>query len=230
MRVVTWCAAVAAVSVLAGQAQATEGVVLGDSHGLGIGRASGLQNFSRISIHIRGPKILDQIRHAPSGSIGFLVLGTNDANGSIARLDKSIDDILQAADAKRMKLVWIGPPCVKVSWDNRARELDGVLRAKLAARGVRYVSIRDEEFCNGGLHSRDGVHLTTRGYAFMWEKARLAANFPAGASQTRLAAAPSATPAQAKQRIPLPRRDVRATTQRYRTAALPGERAARRAN
>ncbi len=162
--------------VSAGPAKAAS-YVLGDSLGLGISMVAHLKNLSKISVHIRGPKALDQIAQTPPGSTVFLVLGTNDANGSISRLDKSIDDIVQAAEKKNITLVWMGPPCVRKPWDTRARDLDGMLREKLASTSVRYVSMRDEEMCSGDFHERDGVHLKMRGYAHMWEKARTAAGF-----------------------------------------------------
>jgi len=147
-------------------------IILGDSLGVGLAEVSHLQNFAHISVHIRGPKALAQIRRAPAGVTAFVVLGTNDANGSIAHLDKSIDDILAAAEKKHMRLVWIGPPCIKQSWDTRARQLDKMLAEKLPPRGVIYVPMRDQAFCTAGLHEPDGVHLKTKGYAYMWDKAR----------------------------------------------------------
>ena len=98
-------AALTGLSVLVGTAAAAPaatGIVLGDSHGVALAEVSGLKNFAHISVHIRGPKAVEQIEHAPAGSTAFVVLGTNDANGSIARLDKSIDDILDAAAKKRL--------------------------------------------------------------------------------------------------------------------------------
>src|SRR5262245_13758899 len=134
-----------------------------------------VKGLAKISVHIRGKKALDQIAQLPPGSTAFLVLGTNDANGSIAKLDKSIDDIVAAAERRNITLVWMGPPCVRKSWDTRARDLDVILREKLAATSVRYVSMRDEEMCSGGMHEPDGVHLKTKGYVHMWDKARTAA-------------------------------------------------------
>jgi hypothetical protein len=163
-------------------AQAATGIVIGDSLGVGLAEVSHLKNFAHISVHIRGPKAVAQIRGAPEGATAFVVLGTNDANGSIARLDKSIDDILDAADQKHMRLVWIGPPCVHQSWDTRSRELDQILAAKLPPRGVTYVPMRDPGFCNAGLHEPDGVHLKNKGYLYMWDKARRIAGFGAPAA------------------------------------------------
>jgi hypothetical protein len=156
---------------------AASGLVLGDSIGEGVAQASGLKGLAHVSVHIRGPRALEQISQTPAGSTVFLVLGTNDADGSIANLDRHIDNILQAAARKSIKLVWIGPPCVRKSWDSRARELDGILSAKLAAKSVQYVSMRDERLCSGSLQEPDGVHLKMKGYAYMWEKARSAAGF-----------------------------------------------------
>jgi hypothetical protein len=164
------------------QAQAAA-YVLGDSLGLGVARAAHLKNLSKISIHIRGSKMLKQIAQTPSGSTVFLVLGTNDANGSIARLDKSIDAIVHAMERKNLTVVWMGPPCVRKSWDTRARDLDTMLKNRFENTAVRYVSMRDEEMCSGVFHERDGVHLKTRGYAHMWEKARSAVSFAVAAAE-----------------------------------------------
>ena len=163
-------------------------IVIGDSLGVDFAQVSHLQNFAQISVHIRGPRALEQIRRAPANVTAFVLLGTNDANGSIARLDKSIDDILGAAEKKHMRLIWVGPPCVHQSWDTRARQLDEILAAKLPPRGVTYVPMRDPAFCNGGMHASDGVHLKTKGSVYMWDKARRIAGFGGdGATATAIA-------------------------------------------
>jgi lysophospholipase L1-like esterase len=153
--------------------------VLGDSLGAGVVQAvqtkGHIKGLARIGIHIRGPKALAQFAQTPDGATVFLALGTNDAEGSIARLDKSIEDIVQAAEKKDITLIWLGPPCVRKSWDSRARELDAMLCRQLSSTAVSYVSMRDEELCSGSLHEPDGVHLKIKGYVHMWERARLAA-------------------------------------------------------
>ena len=176
-------------------AQAATNIVIGDSLGEGLAEVSRLKSFAHISVHIRGPKALDQVRRAPEGATAFVVLGTNDAEGSISNLDKSIDDILNLAAKKRMRLVWIGPPCVHRPWDTRARELDKMLAAKLPPRGVTYVPMRDQSFCTGGMHEPDGVHLKTKGYVYMWDKARRIADLEATGSITVAAAGPTELPA-----------------------------------
>jgi hypothetical protein len=163
--------------------------VLGDSIGEGLADASGLSKLARISIHIRGPKAIAQINATPVGSVAFIVLGTNDADGdgSIKNLDKSIDDVIRAGARRKLKMVWIGPPCVRRAFDTRSREVDHILHDRLASTPVQYISMRDEHICSGNFHEPDGVHLTMKGYHYMWDKVRAAVSWPtliaAGVSQ-----------------------------------------------
>jgi hypothetical protein len=188
-----WVAAPAAAT-----SSPSDGYVLGDSLGEGVAEVSHLKGLARVSVHIRGPRTLEQFAQTPPNATVFLVLGTNDANGSIARLDKSVDDIVQAAARKNITLIWLGPPCVRQSWDTRSRDLDLMLQERFAGTAVRYVSMRDPELCSGSLQEPDGVHLKIKGYLHMWQKAAAAAGFAPAAAEpappTRLAAA----------RIPLP--------------------------
>jgi lysophospholipase L1-like esterase len=185
--------------------------VLGDSLGEGVAEVAkpkGAKGLAKISVHIRGPKALQQIAQTPAGSTAFLVLGTNDAEGSIARLDKSISDIVSAAEKKNITLVWMGPPCVRKAWDSRARQLDTMLHDKLATTSVRYVSMRDAELCSGAMHEPDGVHLKMKGYAHMWERARSAAGFALAsadvAPDTTGSTAPHAAAPKKAARVPPP--------------------------
>ena len=117
MPAIKWAlAALCLVGVSASPAQAAS-YVLGDSLGLGVATVARIKNLSRLSVHIRGSKAVEQFAQVPAGSTVFLVLGTNDAHGSITRLDKSIDNIVNVAARKRITLVWMGPPCVRTSWD-----------------------------------------------------------------------------------------------------------------
>jgi hypothetical protein len=117
--------------VLATPSHARTAYVLGDSIGEGLAIESGLESLARISVHIRGPKAIAQMNQTPPGSTVFVVLGTNDAEGSIRNLDKSIDDVVAAAERRQFDLVWIGPHCVRKSWDARANS------TKSCARGSR---------------------------------------------------------------------------------------------
>lgn len=174
------------------------GLVLGDSLGVGVAQASGLKGLARISVHIRGPRALEQINSAPAGSTAFVVLGSNDAEGSITGLDKSIDAIVQAAEKRGVKLVWLGPPCVRKPWNDRVRELDAMLERRFAQSAVKYVSMRDEKICSGAFQAGDGVHLTMKGYSYMWDKARAASGFTPTAADT----APRPTSAAASEPAP----------------------------
>lgn len=156
------------------------------------------ENLSKISIHIRGRKMQEQIAQTPEGSTVFLVLGTNDAEGSIARLDKHIDDIVQAMERRNITLVWLGPPCVRKAWDTRALELDNMLKSRFANTAVRYVSMRDDVMCSGAFHERDGVHLKMKGYTYMWEKARNASGFAVATADSNLRSPGRARPASAR--------------------------------
>jgi lysophospholipase L1-like esterase len=162
------------------------GYVLGDSLGEGVAEVSHLHKLARISVHIRGPRALEQFAQTPTNATVFLVLGTNDANGTIAKLDRHIDNIVQAAEQKNITLVWLGPPCVRPYWDSRARDLDRQLQARFAGTSVIYVSMRDAELCAGGMQEPDGVHLKTKGYVHMWQKAAAAAGYPVPAEPPRV--------------------------------------------
>jgi len=192
--------ALAAVPAAAQPAAATEipnGYVLGDSLGEGVAEVSHLKGLARVSVHIRGPRTLEQFAQTPPNATVFLVLGTNDANGTIAKLDRHIDNIVQAAEQKNITLVWLGPPCVRPYWDSRARDLDRMLQARFAGTSVNYVSMRDAELCSGGMQEPDGVHLKTKGYVHMWQKAAAAAGYPVGAAEPP-------RPENVAARIPLP--------------------------
>jgi hypothetical protein len=165
--------------------------VLGDSIGEGVAIASGLKKLARISIHIRGPKAMDQINATPIGATAFIVLGTNDAEGSLKNIEQSIDDVISAGKRRKLKMIWLGPPCVRRSFDSKARGLDKILSDRLPGMGVKYVSMRDERLCSGVFHEPDGVHLTMKGYRYMWAKTEQAVSWPA------LASADSAEPAAA---------------------------------
>ena len=83
--------------------------VLGDSIGDGLAVTMKLNNLAQIGIHIRGPKALAQIERTPPGSTVYIFLGTNDAEGSIKNIEKSIDDVLAAAAERQLTVIWVGP-------------------------------------------------------------------------------------------------------------------------
>jgi hypothetical protein len=142
--------------------------VLGDSIGDGLATTMGFNNLAQIGIHIRGPKAQAQIARTPPGSTAYIFLGTNDAEGSLKNIDKSIDDILDAAAQRQLTVIWVGPHCVRKAWDKQASELDEILRNHLAKAKVKYIGTRDAVICSGKFQEPDGVHLTAKGYRYMW--------------------------------------------------------------
>ncbi len=152
-------------------------VVTGDSLGVGIAMASGFENRAANSVSIRGGHAVEQLRKVRPGSTVFMSLGTNDAVGSIKGLEKGIERIVETAKASRLKLIWIGPPCVIKAWDNRAVELDGILRERLAGTGVTYVSMREPSLCSPSVRGKDGVHFNMEGYKNMWSRAAAASGY-----------------------------------------------------
>ncbi len=152
-------------------------VITGDSLGVGIAMASGFENRAANSVTIRGNRAVNQLRAIRPGSTVFMSLGTNDAVGSVKGIEKSIDAVVNTATALRLKLVWIGPPCVIKPWDKNAQELDGILRQRLAGTGVTYVSMRDPALCSPSLRGKDGVHFNMEGYRGMWSKAAAASGY-----------------------------------------------------
>jgi lysophospholipase L1-like esterase len=161
----------------AASAFAANEVVTGDSLGVGIAMASGFENRAANSVSIRAGSAVDQLRKIRPGSTVFMSLGTNDAVGSIKGLEKGIDRIIDTANASRLKLIWIGPPCVSKPWDTRAVELDGILRARLTGTNITYVSMRDPSLCSPSVRSSDGVHFNMEGYRGMWAKAAAASGY-----------------------------------------------------
>jgi hypothetical protein len=108
-----------------------------------------------------------------------MVLGTNDSAGSVKGLEKNIDNIVRAADSRNIKLIWVGPPCVRKGWDKNSRDLDAMLTTRLASTSVKYISIRsDAALCSGQYTGGDGVHMNFTGYSIMWNMARAAAGLP----------------------------------------------------
>jgi hypothetical protein len=160
-------------------AMAQKAEVIGDSLGVGVSWAAKFPSLAKNSVQIHGGQILEQIRQLPRGSTAFMSLGTNDAVGGAVDVAKPVQDIVAAAKAQDVKLVWIGPPCVFKPWDVSSKKLDANLRAELKDTGVIYVGMRDADLCdNHSLRGAEGVHFNMAGYTLMWQKAAAAAGFP----------------------------------------------------
>ena len=174
-RLVSSACCVAAVLAAFSTAQAAPGIILGDSLGVGVSMAAGVPRLAHNSVAIRGSDALEQIKRTPQGTVAFISLGTNDAVGSISNVEAGIDRIIDTAKSSRVKLVWIGPPCVFKPWNTKVEKLDGILKRKLSSGPVSYVSMADSAVCDKSLRASDGVHFNMRGYAMLWGRARDAA-------------------------------------------------------
>ena len=80
---------------------------------------------------------------------------------------------MDAAAQRQLTVIWVGPHCVRKAWDKQASELDQILRAHLAKASVnkasvKYIGTRDATICSGKFQEPDGVHLTAKGYRYMW--------------------------------------------------------------
>ncbi len=166
--------AFAAILAGAAPAQASKAIVLGDSIGVGVSMAAGVPRLAHNSVSIRSADALSQLKRAPHGSVAFLSLGTNDAVGSIAGVEKGVDRIIDVARSAELQVVWIGPPCVTKSWNSNVVKLDAILKKRLAGQ-ITYVSIADPNLCDRSLRAGDGVHFTMKGYSILWARAREAA-------------------------------------------------------
>jgi hypothetical protein len=153
---------------------AAPAVVLGDSIGVGVSMAGNVPRLAHNSVSIRSADVLRQMKRLSPGTVAFLSLGTNDAVGSIAGVERGVDRILQAARSADLHLVWIGPPCVLKPWNTNVTKLDSILSHRLAGQ-VPYVSIADQQLCDTSLRGADGVHFNMRGYSVLWGRARAAA-------------------------------------------------------
>jgi hypothetical protein len=173
-------------------AEAASGRVIGDSIGVGINWAAKLPSTAKNSVAIYSGAILEQLRQAKAGETVFLSLGTNDAVGGALDVHARVAEVLAAADAQGVKLVWMGPPCVLKPWEQYSRKLDEILKQQLAGGPATYVSMQDAKFCDPAVHAPEGVHFNMAGYTLMWQKAATAVDFPmvvaVAASAPRVAA------------------------------------------
>ena len=153
--------------------------VIGDSIGEGIHLATNYPSpANRFNVAIYTPNIFQQIKEMPEGAKVFMSLGTNDAVGGLVDQKKRVEAIVAAAQAQKIQLYWLGPPCVLKPWEVSSRKLDEALAAQLAGTSVTYISLQESAFCEAALHAGDGVHFTMAGYSRMWQKAATVAGVP----------------------------------------------------
>lgn len=174
-------AAGAAALLLAAPGRAATAIVIGDSIGVGVSMAGGAPRLAHNSVAIRGKDALAQLHRVPHDAVAILSLGTNDAVGSIAGVERGVEKIVAAAEDAGVRLVWLGPPCVSKPWNKNVVKLDQILASRLAGRAA-YVSVADDSICDKSLRAGDGVHFNMRGYSLLWTRAREAAGLPAEAA------------------------------------------------
>ncbi len=166
-----------AILLLPAAASAEDGRVIGDSIGVGVSWAAKIPSTAKNSVAIYSGAIIEQLRLAKKDETVFMSLGTNDAVGGALDVKAKVAAIVAEADKLGVKLVWIGPPCVRKPWEQYAKKLDVILAAELTGTSAIYVSTQDDEFCGVKLHAPEGVHFTMAGYTRMWQKAAAAAKF-----------------------------------------------------
>ena len=95
-------------------ARADEVRIVGDSIGEGLHLATNYPSpANRFNVAIYTGKAIDQIRTMPRGATVVLSLGTNDAVAGLTDQKIKVDAIVAAAATQGVKLIWVGPPCVR---------------------------------------------------------------------------------------------------------------------
>ena len=197
-------AALAAVGATSA-ARAAEGFVIGDSTAASFAQTVGIRSIASHSVSVRRnfPRpIAPQFARLPKGAVTLMLLGLNDAFTPVKGLQKDIEWVIDGALATGEKIVWIGPPCVLKKWDSRAKEMDDYLRQRLASTSIQYVSLRDPQICQPALRASDGMHFTTAGNRYVWEKIQRDSSYAA----TIVLAKPATAPPVAASASASPRR------------------------
>lgn len=166
-------------SLLPHPASAAQGFFLGDSIADDTAKTVGVPGAARTGKHLRRGAVIPQFARLPKGAVALMSLGLNDAEDSYKGLIGDIERVITAAEGTGEKFVWIGPPCVRKSWDNHNEQLDAYLSTRLASTSIQYVSLRDPKICSGGIRSSDGEHFTESGYRYVWEKVKRESTFAA---------------------------------------------------
>lgn len=162
-----------------GSVHADEGYFIGDSIAAATAQTIGMRGSAHHSVSLRRNAIAPQFLQVPKGAVALMTLGLNDAAIPVSAMHKDIETVIEGAQRTGERIVWIGPPCVLKSWDNRAREMDDYLRRRLASTNIQYVSLRDPQICKHGMRSGDGEHFTDAGYRYVWQKVQRDSSFAA---------------------------------------------------
>src|ERR1700722_8240731 len=89
-------------------AMAEKAEIIGDDLGVGVSWAAKFPSLARNGVAIHGQDILDQIGQLPRNTTAFMSLGIYDAVSGDINVKKPVQDILAAAKALDVQLVWLG--------------------------------------------------------------------------------------------------------------------------
>lgn len=136
--------------------------MLGDSIGVGIAQTGHMKSFAKVGAPTSA--IIQQIKRVPNGSDVYISSGTNDAVAGKTELKSSVDAIFLYAKQHNIKVTWIGPPCVKTSWNYKAEKLEAWMHSYIQNLG-RYINLMSA--CSMP-RAKDGIHYTANGYATLY--------------------------------------------------------------
>jgi hypothetical protein len=136
-----------------------ETFIAGDSLCVGLAQAAGIKSHARVGASTR--EVVGQLKKIPEGSTVIACFTTNDMPARLIGLLPAIDDLLQVAKERRLRLIVVGPINTPLWWDPYSAITDRLLSLQF----IEFVSLRRQ--WNAGEH--DGqFHLTSKGYARIW--------------------------------------------------------------
>ena len=139
--------------------------IVGDSIGEGVHMAAKYPSpANRFNVAIYTPFIFQQLQQMPRGATVFDELGTNDAVAGMTDVKGRVDQIVATAQEQGIKLIWMGPPCVRKDWEANSKKLDADPggEAQGNSRDLRILAVSG--ILELALHAGDGVHFTMAGY------------------------------------------------------------------
>jgi len=163
----------------ASRCEAAEGFFIGDSIAAAAAQTIGMRGVAHHSVSLRRNAIAPQFERVPKDAVAIMSLGLNDAAIPVHAMRHDIEVVIEGALRTGARIVWVGPPCVLKSWDNRAKEMDDYLRRRLATTSIQYVSLRDAQICQPAMRTRDGEHFTDAGYRYVWRKVQRDSSYAA---------------------------------------------------
>ena len=136
--------------------------IAGDSLCVGLAQAAGLKSVARVGAPTR--EVVSQLKRLPAGATVIVCAGTNDAAARLDGFQASVDAVLAEALNRRQRIIWVGPVSTTLWWDSYSDKADTLLALKIG----NYVSLRAIGW-NPGERAGDRIHLTSKGYARLWQ-------------------------------------------------------------